>query len=255
MCVNCSVSRSSIAAGFSAAPLECNASPQNGWSPKKGQTMLGFPALSDAYVVPAPPGENNREPTSALNNVCRKVTVWEKRRMLGNTRDEDTVMDDRAALRHEPGVRARADVQEVLLFLHVRRQIAPARLHDDAHVGVSAGEEDAVRHDRRALDAHRAERDEDRGMAVSEEVSQLFVRLVVRLVRDCHAADDLGEVWPVVRLGHEGFAPQERVRDLAHAQQTFNALIPRDRVEPELLAEILDVFLDRGPHPKLEQLV
>ena len=41
--------------GAQPAPERRTISPQKNWSPKKGQTRVGFAALSPAAVVPAPP--------------------------------------------------------------------------------------------------------------------------------------------------------------------------------------------------------
>lgn len=41
--------------GSGPAPALCTISPQNGWSPKKGTIMVGFPNNRPMAVVPAPP--------------------------------------------------------------------------------------------------------------------------------------------------------------------------------------------------------
>ena len=41
--------------GSGPAPARATMAPQNGWSPKKGTTKVGRPAVMPAAVVPAPP--------------------------------------------------------------------------------------------------------------------------------------------------------------------------------------------------------
>ncbi|KAG0490833.1 hypothetical protein HPP92_007696 [Vanilla planifolia] len=52
---SCSTLSSDIGIGAGPTPLACILSPQKNWSPKKGTTVVGHPALNPAAVVPAPP--------------------------------------------------------------------------------------------------------------------------------------------------------------------------------------------------------